>query len=201
MFQIRWLWKNMDNRYHVQYIAAIILCVVTSVMTLINPYLTGRLFDDVIVAQNPDPLLSILLAMLVFQVLRQGMRYTMIMLLEWSSQNMLYNLRLHLFRNLQYQEMGFFNSNRTGDLMTRLSGDLDWCRHFTAYLVYQTGDCVVIFASTLFYFFTISWKMTLALVAELSSILAFSAASRMRLMAVVSRVRSMCSCFWKHSTR
>ena len=41
----------------------------------------------------------------------------------------------------------------------------------------------------------------LALVAELSSILAFSAASRMRLMAVVSRVRSMCSCFWKHSTR
>ena len=27
MFQIRWLWKNVDKRYRVQYIAAMILCV------------------------------------------------------------------------------------------------------------------------------------------------------------------------------
>ena len=108
MFQIRWLWKNMDKRYHVQYIAAHHSVRRDQRHDADQLYLTGRLFDDVIVAQNPDPLLSILLAMLVFQVLRQGMLYTMIMLLEWSSQNLLYNLRLHLFRNLQYQEMSFF---------------------------------------------------------------------------------------------
>ena len=195
MFQIRWLWKNVDKRYRVQYIAAMILCVVTCTMTLINPYLTGRLFDDVIMAQNPDPLIPILMAMLVVQVTRLGLRYTMILFMEWASQNMLYNLRIHLFQVLQYQEMSFFDRNRTGDLMTRLSADLDWCRHFASYLVYQIGDCVVLFIATLTFFFTISWKMTLTLVAVAPLLMLvtklYSKKSRPRFMAMRERLAEL----------
>ncbi|MCI8554178.1 MAG: ABC transporter ATP-binding protein [Clostridiales bacterium] len=165
MFQIRWLWKNLGPKQRTQFITAMILSSFTSVMLLINPMLTSRLFDDVIIAQNPDPLLGILMAMLAVQGLRLGLRYLMIMLFEWSSQKMIYNLRVHLFRVLQYQELRFFDRNRTGDLMTRLSADLDWCRHFVAYLCYQVSDCVIMFVSTLLLFFTISWKLTLALMA------------------------------------
>ena len=32
---------------------------------------------------------------------------------------------IHIFAVLQYQEMRFFDRNRTGDLMTRLSADLE----------------------------------------------------------------------------
>ena len=60
----------------------------------------------------------------------------------------MYNLRRRLFTVLQYQEMKFFDRNRTGDLMTRLSADLDWCRHFTSYLVYQVVDACLLYTSS-----------------------------------------------------
>ena len=165
MFQIRWLWRNMDGRYRWRYITALILSVVTSCLLLVNPYLTKILFDDVILAENTEPLLGILLLMLGMQAVRLSLRYLMIIYLEKSSQNVLFNLRSRLFEVLQYQEMRFFDRNRTGDLMTRLSADVDWCRHFLSYLAYTALDSVVMFVSTLILFFSISWKLTLLLLA------------------------------------
>ena len=45
MFQIRWIWRNMDRKYRVGVIAALLISVVTSVMLLINPALTAQLID------------------------------------------------------------------------------------------------------------------------------------------------------------
>lgn len=165
MFPIRWLWRNFDKKYRVMLILALILSAVTSMMLVINPFLSAKLFDEVIIPQNPDPLLPLLFAMLTVQIVRQGLRYLMIVFLEKSSQNMIANLRTHLFTMLQQQERSFFDRNRTGDLMTRLSADLDWCRHFSAFLVYQVVDSVVMFTSTLIMFFCVSWQLTLALLA------------------------------------
>ena len=53
MENIKWLWGVMDKRYHKWHILGLIISAVTSLMLLINPYLTMRLMDDVIVAQNP----------------------------------------------------------------------------------------------------------------------------------------------------
>ena len=53
--QIRWLWQNMDAHYQRNHIIALIICVFTCMLLLVNPALSRRLIDDVIVAQNPDP--------------------------------------------------------------------------------------------------------------------------------------------------
>ena len=133
-------------------------------MLLINPYLTMRLMDDVIVAQNPEPLVGLLLVMLIVKVTREGLRYLMVVLLEHSSQNTLMNLRMRLFTRLQYQDMRFFDIHRTGDLMTRLSADTDWCRHFLAYIDYVAVDSIVMFVSSSIYLFSVNWKLALAMV-------------------------------------
>lgn len=165
MFQIRWLWRNMDPRYRVMQITALVLSAVTSVMLIINPFLSKLLVDTVIMPQDAEPLLPLLFGMLAVQLTRLGLRYLMVVLFERSSQHTLFNLRARLFTVLQYQEKRFFDRNRTGDLMTRLSADLDWCRHFTAAMGYQVVDSVFMFASTLTMFFIVSWKLTLALLA------------------------------------
>ena len=164
MENIKWLWGVMDKRYHKWHILGLIISAVTSLMLLINPYLTMRLMDDVIVAQNPEPLLGLLLAMLIVKVTREGLRYLMVVLLEHSSQNTLMNLRMRLFTRLQYQDMRFFDIHRTGDLMTRLSADTDWCRHFLAYIDYVAVDSIVMFVSSSIYLFSVNWKLALAMV-------------------------------------
>ena len=164
MHQIKWLWSVMDKPYHKKHVFALIISAVTSVMLLINPALTAILVDEVIVGQNPEPLMRILLTMLGFKLLREGLRYLMVITLERCSQNTVYNLRTRLFTRLQYQDMRFFDRNRTGDLMTRLSADTDWCRHFLSYIDYVAVDSAVMFLSTSIYLFFVSWKLALTLV-------------------------------------
>lgn len=163
MRHIRWVWSMPDQKYKKYLIIALCISAVTSLMLLINPTLTSRLIDEVIVKQNTEPLMGLLMAMLAVQVVRNGLRYLMIVFLEQTSQNALFNLRVKLFTRLQYREMRFFDQNRAGDLMTRLSADVDWCRHFFAFILYAIVDNLVTFLSTTIYFFFINWKMALVL--------------------------------------
>lgn len=164
MQQIKWLWSIMDASLRKKHIAALVISAVTSVMLLINPALTAVLVDEVIMAGNTEPLLRILMLMLGFKLLREGLRYGMVVTLEKSSQNVVYNLRTRLFEKLQYQDMRFFDQNRTGDLMTRLSADIDWCRYFLSYIDYVAMDSLVMFLSTTVYFFFVNWQLALTLV-------------------------------------
>ena len=162
--QIRWLWENMDKPYQKRHIIALCVCVITCALLLVNPALSRRLIDEVIVAQNPDPLMDILMLMLAVKLGREGMRYLMVIFLEKASQNVIFNLRRRLFEKMQYIDMCFFDSHRTGDLMTRMSADLDWCRHFLSYIDYRIIDAACTFLFATVYLSIVNWKLTLLLI-------------------------------------
>ena len=162
--QIKWLWANMDKPFRRQHIAAMAISVFTCLLLLVNPALTQRLIDEVIVAQNPDPLIGILMIMLVVKLGREGLRYLMVIFLEKDSQNVVFNLRCRLFESMQNNDMTFFDQHRSGDIMTRMSADLDWCRHFLSYIDYRIIDAVCTFLFAFIYLLIVNWKLTLLLV-------------------------------------
>ena len=162
--QIAWLWENMDAPFRRRHVAALVICVLSCVLLLVNPALSRSLIDDVIVAQNPDPLLSILAVMLAVKLCREGSRYLMVIFLEKDSQNVIYNLRSRLFQKLQYSDMSFYDAHRTGDLMTRMSADLNWCRHFLSYIDYRIIDAACTFLFAIVYLSVVNWKLTLLLI-------------------------------------
>ena len=162
--QFEWLWKNMDAPFRRRHVFALCVCAFTCLLLLVNPALSRRLIDDVIMAGNPEPLLSILAVMLAVKLGREGLRYMMVIFLEKDSQNVVFNLRRRLFTKMQYSDMPFFDAHRTGDLMTRMSADLDWCRHFLAYIDYRIIDAVCTFVFATVYLVTVNWKLTLLLI-------------------------------------
>ena len=162
--QIKWLLDNMDEKCRRRQWMAMGICVISCVILLVNPALSKRLIDDVIMAQNPEPLIPILMIMLAAKLGREGMRYLMVMMLESDSQNLIYNLRKRLYTKMQYNDMRFFDTHRTGDLMTRMSSDLDWCRHFLSYIDYRIIDAVCTFLFATVYLFTVNWKLTMLLI-------------------------------------
>ena len=163
MLQMKFLLQNIRPKYRRLMVLGFVISIVTSAMQLIDPWLTAKLYDDVIVAQNPDPLLSILATMLGVQLVRIALRYYMVLLFENASQDMLVHLRGKLFEKLQYQDMAFFDRNRTGDLMTRLQSDTDYCRHVVAWVGFQITDSVTLLCAALALFLYYSWKLTLLL--------------------------------------
>ena len=76
--QIRWLWENMDAPYRRSHIIALCICVLSCVVLLVNPALSRRLIDEVIMAANPAPLLGILGLMFVAKIGREASRYLMV---------------------------------------------------------------------------------------------------------------------------
>ena len=162
--QFEWLWQNMDAPYRRRHVIALCICVFSCILLLVNPALSRRLIDDVIMAGNPDPLLSILGVMLLVKLAREGSRYLMVIFMEQDSQNVVFNLRRRLFSKMQYNDMQFFDAHRTGDLMTRMSADLDWCRHFLSYIDYRIIDAVCTFLFATVYLVLVNWKLTLLLI-------------------------------------
>ena len=86
-----------DAPYRRRHVIALCICVFSCILLLVNPALSRRLIDDVIMAGNPDPLLSILAVMLAVKLGREGMRYLMVIFMEQDSQNVVFNLRRRLF--------------------------------------------------------------------------------------------------------
>lgn len=147
------------------FVVAMVLSAVTSAMLVINPMLSQKLIDEVITPQNIDLLLPILGAMLAVQLARLTMRYTMIVLLEKSSQCTFNGLRRKMYDVLQNEDARFYHGIRTGDLMTRMTNDLDLVRHAIAWISYVTVDSIVVFLAALIYLGSVNIELMLCLAA------------------------------------
>lgn len=172
MFLFRWLWKNMEG-VRFRYICGLLLLVLCTSMFIITPYFTSQITDTFIINENAlynlehhsDRLIWMLAAMVGFTVLRGIIEYGSAMLFETSSQALIYRVRKVLFGNIEDQDARFYNFYRTGDIMTRVSGDLEMVRHSVAWIIKAMVECVVLFCASLIFFFSIDWLMALCLIA------------------------------------
>ncbi len=172
MFLFRWLWKNMEGCRAI-YITALCMTVLCQSMYIITPYFTSQITDTFIVNENAaenlqnhsDVLIGMLLAMVGFTLLRGLIQYGGNMMYEHSSQTLIYRVRKILFDNIENQDSRFYNKYRTGDIMTRVSGDLEMVRHSIAWIIKAMVECVVLFLVSIIFFFTTDWLMALCLLA------------------------------------
>ena len=172
MFLFKWLWKNMKGCRGI-YILALCLTVVCQSMYIITPYFTQRITDTFIVNENAllnlqehtDTLIFMLAAMVGFTLVRCGIQYGSNMMYEHSSQTLIYRVRKVLFDKIENQDAAFYNVYRTGDIMTRVTSDLDMVRHSIAWIIKTMVECIVLFSASLIFFFTMDWLMALCLIA------------------------------------
>ena len=164
MFQLKWLWENMGKKRPL-FVIGLILSGITSATLIINPMLSRRLIDEVITPQDTTLLIPLLAIMMVVQVVRLTLRYLMVVCLEKNSQCMMDGVRKRMFDVIQNEDYLFYGQIRTGDLMTRVTNDLDMIRHSTAWISYTLVDSVVIFLVTLIYLCTVNLQLTLCLAA------------------------------------
>ena len=172
MFLFKWLWKNMKGCRGI-YILALCLTVVCQSMYIITPYFTQQITDNFIVNENAllnlqehtDTLIFMLAAMVGFTLVRCGIQYGSNMMYEHSSQTLIYRVRKVLFDKIENQDAAFYNVYRTGDIMTRVTSDLDMVRHSIAWIIKTMVECIVLFSASLIFFFTMDWLMALCLIA------------------------------------
>lgn len=154
--------------YRKQFVTAMCLVVIMALLQLVNPTVSRQIVDKILVpadgAESQTELLIPLVSLMIgFTLLRTGIGYIMVMLCEKTSTGLVANIRGVIYRNLQRQDMQFYDKNRTGDLMTRLTGDLDMVRHVVSWDSRVGLESVVLFFSVLIYFLCTDVLFTLAL--------------------------------------
>lgn len=172
MFQIKWIWHNMKG-YRKVYILAMALTVVYNIFQLTVPVFCSQLVDIFVSSENAVENLetkrglfyALLLGMIGVNFLRTVVTYATCMSYEYASQGFIYKVRNYLFKNIQNQDMRFYDINRTGDLMTRLTGDLDMVRHALSWIIRAVIECVSLFSAAAIYFFIIDPLMALCILA------------------------------------
>ncbi|MCH5193054.1 MAG: ABC transporter ATP-binding protein [Oscillospiraceae bacterium] len=172
MFQVKWIWENLRG-YRGRYILALFLTMLTQIMYIANPIFGQQIVDTFIyndraaenLAEKRELLIILCGCMIGFTVIRTAMQFSANMLYETCSQGMLAKIRNYLFANVQKQDMTFYDKNRTGDLMTRLSGDVDMVRHSVAWIIKTLLESIVLFTTTTIYFFVLDPIMALCLLA------------------------------------
>ena len=171
MFQLNWVWKNLEG-CRKRYIAALCSTVVLAVMVLGTSLITANIMDTVFkplmetgqVTEEARQRLIVLVAVLIgYTLLRTTMAYFSVITYETCSQKLVYKLRKDLYRNMQEQDQDFYSRNRTGDLMTRLTGDMDMVRFMVAWIIRQLIDCTVLFLTTSICFLVTDWLFALSL--------------------------------------
>ena len=188
MGYIRWFLSFL-KKYRVRMIVGLILVFITALLVLINPQISGMIVDEVIEGQHYEKLGILLLIMIGVTLVRSLLRFTFLMCFESSSQGLVYDMREEAYRKLMKEDFNFFNKNRTGDLMSRQTGDMDAVRHMVSHVIYFSFENILVFLMALVMIFSVNVKMALCMLIVLPFTLAVTLSQRRHIKPAFDRVR------------
>lgn len=160
----KWYWDFL-KKYKFKMALGLMLTLLVSLMQLINPYIEGTIIDRVLIKGEVGvliPLLSIIIGVTVFRCI---VKFGYQMMYEHISQDLIFKMREEIYCHLQNQDFNFFDTTRTGDIMARLTGDIDAVRHFTAWVIYNVFDNFLTFTFAVVMIFFVNAKMACILLA------------------------------------
>ncbi|GGA01590.1 putative ABC transporter ATP-binding protein YknU [Paenibacillus marchantiophytorum] len=139
-----------------------ILCLATATaLGLVYPNLLRYLIDDVI-AKKQFELVPKLALVVVLVVSMKGIFQFLHGLCGGRLGNRVaYHLRNALYNKLQYLSFQYYDQARTGDLMSRMTADLEGIRQFIGFGFAQLLNVVLMLVFGMGMMFSINWKLAL----------------------------------------
>jgi ATP-binding cassette, subfamily B, multidrug efflux pump len=161
------------RRYRWGYLWGTLSCVCTNIITVQFPRVLERAINELKTGTTRDHLL-LLSALLVTIYLGRGIfLYGQRWILIGISRDIEFDMRNDLFRKLESQDTGFYQDYRTGDLMARMTNDLNAVRMLLGPGLMYSANTVFLSVFALFFMLRISPWLTLVALAPtpLASIL------------------------------
>ncbi|MFD1429606.1 ABC transporter ATP-binding protein [Lacticaseibacillus mingshuiensis] len=164
MGTFQWVWQYIRRNMKLL-IPATLLIFVNAAAIVVAPLIGGWIIDQVIGQGHTERLVPFLLIMIGVTLGRTIVRYIYQVIFEQVGQNVMWDIRHDLFEKLQKLDFTFFNNVSTGDIMARMTGDMDAIRNFVAWDSYNLIECVLWFVTAILVMGSINWPLTLALAA------------------------------------
>ncbi len=166
MTPMKWFMSFLKKYMHYM-ILGLIMTTVIAALSVVSPMISGTIIDEVIEGGATEKLVPLVVLLLGVTLVIGVLRFSYQIVFERASQGVLFDMRDKVYRKLLEEDFNFYNKKRTGDLLSRQTGDMDAIRHFVAYVIYMIWQHVLFFVFALIMIFTINTKLALLMLAVL----------------------------------
>ncbi|KQL46791.1 ABC transporter [Brevibacillus choshinensis] len=159
-------WKTM--------IGAMVAIIAISLLEFAIPQLTAFTIDHAIPGKRYDQLPWIAVGIVAAALLLSLFTYVSSYLLSYVGLHTINRLRNELYRHIQMQDMAFFDKTRTGDLMSRITGDVSILQQLVSSGMLQMVTELVTFFAIAIYMLYIDPQLTLLMLATFPLLFLFT---------------------------
>jgi ATP-binding cassette subfamily B protein len=170
-----WSWRRTRRRlatlarltapYRTRTILSIFSLLLATATALAPPLLAKYAIDDGITQNNLTTLWWIVVAFLLAGLANWGMSYVQTYLTGWVGERILADLRIKLFGHLQRLSLGFFERNRAGVIISRLTNDVEALDQLVTDGVTTLVQSTLTLLGTAILLFVLDWRLALATLA------------------------------------
>ena len=122
------LLKRISSYLHPYWkqVLLIFICIlVSSTLSLLPSILTGKIIDDGLINRNLDELIKLILLSLFVMLSSNLIGVLESYLNTWISQHIIFDMKNNMFKHLQYMSYDFYTTSTQGDIITRMTSDID----------------------------------------------------------------------------
>jgi ATP-binding cassette subfamily B protein len=135
--------------------------VLSTGANLVSPMILRSVMDDGISARAWAPILSGTLLLVGLAIVRGLFGFTQSYWSEKVSQSFAFDLRNNLFEKIQTLSFAYHDRTQAGQLMTRLTSDVEQVRSFVASALLQFISALMLLIGSLYALFSMNWQLAL----------------------------------------
>jgi ABC-type multidrug transport system fused ATPase/permease subunit len=170
-----WSWRRtarristlarLTSRYKLRTSLAVASLLAATLTSLAPPYLAKLALDDGIRKEDYRAVVIVVVVFLVAGFLNWGASSAQTYFTGWAGERILADLRTNLFRHLQRLSLGFYERNRAGVIISRLTNDVEALDQLVTDGVTSLFQNTLILVGTAVILFFLDWKLALATLA------------------------------------
>jgi ABC-type multidrug transport system fused ATPase/permease subunit len=170
-----WSWRRTRRRlatlarltapYRTRTTLSIFSLLLATATALAPPFLSKYAIDDGIKQNNLGALWLIVAVFLLAGLANWGMSYVQTYLTGWVGERILADLRMKLFGHLQRLSLGFFERNRAGVIISRLTNDVEALDQLVTDGVTTLVQSTLTLIGTAILLLVLDWRLALATLA------------------------------------
>ncbi|RAP78263.1 ABC transporter ATP-binding protein [Paenibacillus montanisoli] len=145
--------------------------ILGTVIDLIAPWMLKLVFDEGIAKSDMKMVLIVALGLFGIQVIKSIAMFVQGRAQELVGQNVVHTLREQLYNHLQRLSFSYYDKAQTGQLMSRMTGDIESVKNFIGFGAMAMLTGIMTFIGTIIFMAFIQWQVTLLCMASVPLLL------------------------------
>ena len=147
--------------YWFQLLLVFIIIVISAICGLLPSIITGKIIDVAILGKNFSLLVKLSILAIAALTFSQVIAVLESYINSWISAKIVFDMKNEMFAHLQTMPVSFFNSEKQGEIITRMNSDISGVSTVISQTLtsFISNICTVV--TTIFALFSIDWQLAI----------------------------------------